>query len=279
VVRPCRRIPVPTATPVSYHPPCTRPHTGSPMLRLEGVTKSYGGTVVLHETHLELEAGRVTVLIGPSGCGKSTLLRILMGLVVPDTGSVWFGDQRVADDDQLLPLRHRMGYVIQDGGLFPHMTARRNVELMPRYLKWEPARTGQRIANLAKLVSLPGAMLDRYPIQLSGGQRQRVSLMRALVLDPEVMLLDEPLGALDPMIRAELQNDLKSIFKSLGKTVVLVTHDMHEAALFADDVILLRDGRVEQHGPYADLVDRPATDFVTAFVRAQRQVHGMEAAP
>ncbi len=244
------------------------------MLRLEGVSKSYGGTTVLPRTDLELQSGRVTVLIGQSGCGKSTLLRLLMGLVEPDEGTVWFGDEQVAGD-QVLELRRRMGYVIQDGGLFPHMTARGNVELMPRFLEWSPDRLRDRVAELAALVDLPVETLERYPAQLSGGQRQRVSLMRALVLDPEVMLMDEPLGALDPMIRAELQRDLREIFRRLEKTVVLVTHDMNEAAFFGDDVILMRDGHVEQRGPISELLERPATDFVREFTTAQRAVLGV----
>lgn len=243
------------------------------MLRLDGVSKSYGDTTVLHETTFVVEPGRVTVLIGPSGCGKSTLLRLLMGLVEPTHGEVWFGEDRVAGGG-VLELRRRMGYVIQDGGLFPHMSARDNVALMPRHLEWPRDRIDDRIAELADLVSLPNDALDRYPTQLSGGQRQRVSLMRALVLDPEVMLMDEPLGALDPMIRAELQRDLRDIFRRLEKTVVLVTHDMHEAAFFGDDVVLMRDGRVEQRGPISALLDEPATDFVRDFTTAQQAVHG-----
>jgi osmoprotectant transport system ATP-binding protein len=210
------------------------------------------------------------VLIGPSGCGKSTLLRLMIGLIVPDEGAVRFDGTRLARQS-IRAARHRMGYVIQEGGLFPHLTGRANAALLARHLGWSAARIDDRLAELADLVQLPPDRLGQYPTELSGGQRQRVSLMRALMLDPDVLLLDEPLGALDPMIRADLQSDLRDIFRTLGKTVVLVTHDMGEAGYFADRIVLLRDGRVVQTGPLDDLVERPAEPFVEAFIRAQRQ--------
>jgi osmoprotectant transport system ATP-binding protein len=160
--------------------------------------------------------------------------------------------------------------VIQEGGLFPHLTARRNVTLMADHLGWEERRTTGRVEELADLTKFPLDGLRRYPAQLSGGQRQRVSLMRALMLEPEILLLDEPLGSLDPMIRAELQDDLKEIFSALGKTVVLVTHDMGEAGHLGDTLVLLRHGRIVQQGSLADLVEAPAEAFVSDFVNAQR---------
>ena len=162
-----------------------------------------------------------------------------------------------------------MGYVIQDGGLFPHLTARGNIELMAREAGWTKSRRVERLDELCSLTRFPEDGLDRHPVELSGGQRQRVSLMRALMLDPPIVLMDEPLGALDPMIRAELQDDLKSIFQSLGKTVLLVTHDLSEAAFLGNQIILLREGRVLQKGTFRDLVANPATAFVTRFVNAQ----------
>jgi osmoprotectant transport system ATP-binding protein len=239
------------------------------MFELQGVSKTYGTAAALHPLDLRLAAGRTTVLIGPSGCGKSTLLRLLVGLISPDTGRVLFDNTEVTPASALL-LRRRMGYVVQDGGLFPHLTARGNVTLMARYLGWDRKRLDPRLAQLCELTRFPAAGLDRYPGQLSGGQRQRVSLMRALVLDPAVLLLDEPLGALDPMIRSELQADLRSIFRALGKTVVLVTHDLSEAAFFGDEIVLLRDGRVVQRGTLDELLTAPADPFVTRFINAQR---------
>src|SRR5262249_22018916 len=163
-----------------------------------------------------------------------------------------------------------VGYVIQDGGLFPHLTARGNVTLMARYLGWDRARIAARVAGLADLTRFPADGLDRYPHQLSGGQRQRVGLMRALMLDPDALLLDEPLGALDPLVRADLQAELRDIFRRLGKTVVLVTHDLGEAAFFADRVVLLKAGRVVQEGGPGALWPRPGDAFVPRFVQAQR---------
>lgn len=239
------------------------------MLEINGVSKSFAQTLALAPTELTAPAGQTTVLIGPSGCGKSTLLRLIMGLIQPDTGTVSL-DGTTITPQNALQVRRRMGYVIQDGGLFPHRTARGNVTLMARYLGWERARIEARLEELAALTHFPREGLDRFPAQLSGGQRQRVGLMRALMLDPEVLLLDEPLGALDPMIRSELQAHLKEIFQSLGKTVVLVTHDMGEAAYLGDHLVLLRDGRVVQRGTLDDLLNRPADPFVPQFISAQR---------
>jgi osmoprotectant transport system ATP-binding protein len=239
------------------------------MLELRGVSKSYGGRVVLHPTDLAPPPGQTTVLLGPSGCGKSTLLRLALGLLRPDAGAVRF--EGVPLTPAAAPAaRRRMGYVVQDGGLFPHLTAGGNAALVARTLGWPADRVTTRLRELADLVRLPPDALDRYPAQLSGGQRQRVGLMRALVLDPPVLLLDEPLGALDPLVRADLQADLRAVFRSLSKTVVLVTHDLAEAAHFADEVVLLRDGRVVQRGRLADLVRAPADTFVERFIQAQR---------
>jgi osmoprotectant transport system ATP-binding protein len=190
-------------------------------------------------------------------------------LEAPDEGSIDFSGQRL-ESGSLPTLRQRMGYVIQDGGLFPHLCARDNVALMAQYLGWSDTRIASRITELAALTHFPIDALNRFPIQLSGGQQQRVSLMRALMLDPEVLLLDEPLGALDPMIRRDLQVDLREVFTSLGKTVLLVTHDLGEAAFFADNVVLLRAGRIVQQGTMTQLLSEPADDFVRRFIQAQR---------
>lgn len=239
------------------------------MFALRAVEKRYAGKPALGPLTLEIPAGRTTALIGPSGCGKSTLLRLLIGLVWPDAGEVTFAGTPVTPATAR-SVRLRVGYVIQDGGLFPHLTARGNVTLMARHLGHDPAATAARVSELAVLTRFPADGLDRYPHQLSGGQRQRVGLMRALLLDPDALLLDEPLGALDPLVRADLQTELRDIFRRLNKTVVLVTHDLGEAAYFADRVVLLKDGRVVQEGTPGDLWHRPADAFVTRFVQAQR---------
>jgi osmoprotectant transport system ATP-binding protein len=239
------------------------------MLELAGVSKTYQRTAALQPTDLTVPSGQTTVLIGPSGCGKSTLLRIMIGLIAPDSGSVRFKGTELTPTNARA-LRQHMGYVVQDGGLFPHLTARENAVLMARYLGWDGKRIDARLDELTKLTQFPAEGLNRYPVQLSGGQRQRVSLMRALMLDPDLLLLDEPLGALDPIIRSELQEDLRRIFQSLGKTVVMVTHDLGEAGFFGDRIVLLRAGRIVQEGTLADLVNRPRDPFVTQFINAQR---------
>lgn len=239
------------------------------MLSLRQVSKRFGAVRALEPTSLECADGRTTVLIGPSGCGKSTLLKLMNGLLQPDAGEVWHDGERLGPDN-MLALRQRTGYVIQEGGLFPHLTARANVELLARHLGWGASRRRERVAELAELVRLPLDSIERYPAELSGGQRQRVGLMRALMLDPPVLLLDEPLGALDPMVRSELGDDLRSIVRAASKTVVMVTHDMGEAVFFADQVVLLRAGRIVQAGTPRELVQSPCEEFVERFVRAQR---------
>ena len=239
------------------------------MLMLDQVAKQFGGIKALQPVDLTVEPGRTLVVIGPSGCGKSTLLGLMNGLVTPDSGQVSF-DGAVLTPETLMTARRRMGYVIQEGGLFPHLTAAANVTLAARTLGWPPERTQARLEALAVLTDFPSPALARFPGELSGGQRQRVSLMRALMLDPDVLLLDEPFGALDPLIRFELQTELREIFRSLAKTVVMVTHDLGEAAFFADTILLMRDGRVVQHGSFEDFAARPADPFVTRFIEAQR---------
>jgi osmoprotectant transport system ATP-binding protein len=239
------------------------------MIALESVTKKYGATIALHETDLCIEAGKTTVLIGPSGCGKSTILRLIIGLLEPTTGTIKIEGQRVSAGN-LLALRRRIGYVIQEGGLFAHLTAGQNVLLMAKHLKLPAQQMQTRLHELRELTHLPENALSRYPVELSGGQRQRVSLMRALMLQPKVLLLDEPLGALDPMVRASLQEELKEIFERLQQTTMLVTHDMAEAGYFANLIVLLNEGRVVQSGTLDDLRNRPASTFVRDFLHAQR---------
>jgi osmoprotectant transport system ATP-binding protein len=241
------------------------------MIRLHGVSKRYGTVVALHPTDLEVPAGETTALIGPSGCGKSTILRLVNGLIDPTSGRVEFEGQTVTRRN-VRGLRRRMGYVIQDGGLFPHLTAGHNVAFMAKHTGQTADAILRRTRELCELTRFPWDGLHRYPVELSGGQRQRVSLMRALMLKPDVLLLDEPLGALDPMVRAGLQTDLKQIFSELGQTVLLVTHDMAEAGYLANRIVLMREGRIVQEGSLSDLRDRPADPFVSEFISAQRSL-------
>ncbi|MBS2012958.1 MAG: ATP-binding cassette domain-containing protein [Deltaproteobacteria bacterium] len=244
------------------------------MVRLEGVTKAFGGRTVIRPTTLEVAAGERLALIGPSGCGKSTLLKMVLGLVVPDQGSVRVGDTRV-DAASARGVRRRIGYVIQDGGLFPHLTARENVTLVARLdggPRAEASALERRVAELAEVARLSPKLLDRRPRELSGGERQRVGLMRALFLDPEVLLLDEPLGALDPIVRARLQEDLRAAFIALGKCVIVVTHDMAEAAYLAKEIAVVREGEIVQRGPMKALAESPAHPFVAELIGAQRSL-------
>jgi osmoprotectant transport system ATP-binding protein len=240
------------------------------VIEFQSVCKRYAGHSALANVDLCCASGLTTVLIGPSGCGKSTLLRLVVGLVMPDTGRVLVDGTEV-NRASVQSLRHRIGYMIQEGGLFPHLSARANVTLLVEHLGWDPRRIDRRVDELATLTHVAPEQLARYPAELSGGQRQRIGLMRALMPDPGLLLLDEPLGALDPMIRARLQEELRDIFRVLRKTVVLVTHDIAEAAFFADSIALLRDGRLLQQGSLGDLVERPAEAFVTEFIHAQRR--------
>jgi osmoprotectant transport system ATP-binding protein len=241
----------------------------SALVKLVDVSKHYAGATALHSINLSVERGKTNVLIGPSGCGKSTLLRLIIGLIEPDSGSIEFNGEAIRSDT-IGNLRRRIGYVIQEGGLFPHLTARANVLLMARHIGKSEDEMQNRLTELCDLTRFSVNLLSRYPVELSGGQRQRVGLMRALMLSPELLLLDEPLGALDPLVRAALQKDLKEIFTQLQQTVVFVTHDLAEAIYFGDEIVLMNDGRVVQKGSVTDLRERPADPFVSEFINAQR---------
>lgn len=241
------------------------------LLQLHGITKRYGTATALHPTVLGFERGQTTALIGPSGCGKSTLLRLIIGLVEPDAGRVEFNGTKLSPSN-LSELRRQIGYVIQDGGLFPHLTARGNVLLLARHLGMSADKMQARLAELCALTRFPVDALDRYPVELSGGQRQRISLMRALALSPELLLLDEPLGALDPLVRSTLQQDLKEIFRQLSQTAIFVTHDLAEAAFLGNRIVLMNEGRIVQDGTLEEMRACPASAFVTQFINAQRSV-------
>lgn len=231
--------------------------------------KTFDSLKVIDGITCAFEKGKTSVLIGPSGCGKSTLLRLLAGLIKPNAGNIEI-DGEMLTVSNLQSLRKRLGYVIQDGGLFPHLTAYNNISLMAEYIGWGSTQIAERIEVLSALTKFPSDHLSRFPAELSGGQKQRVSLMRALMLDPDLLLLDEPLGALDPLIRFELQEDLKDIFNRLSKTVVLVTHDLNEAIFFADEIFIMKDGMIIQTGKIDELMSSPSHPFITQFINAQR---------
>jgi osmoprotectant transport system ATP-binding protein len=219
---------------------------------------------------LEIAAHKTTVLIGPSGSGKSTILRLISGLIEPTSGWIEI-DGRKLDRTTLGDLRRRLGYVIQSGDLFPHLSARRNVLLVANESNLSTSETQARLAELCSLVRLPCDRLDRYPVELSGGEQRRVSLIRALMLKPDILLMDEPMGALDPMVRAGLLVDLKAMFERLNTTVILVTHNLAEASRLGDWIVLLNQGRIVQQAALAEFSLCPAEPFVTDFFRAQTE--------
>jgi len=235
----------------------------------EDVSKRFGAVAVLENLSLRFETGTVNAVIGTSGSGKSTLLRMLLGLEWPDSGRILF-DGELLSRAARLSVRHRIGYVIQDGGLVPHLRIRDNLALLPRHLRWPAARIETRARELLDLMQLPADVLIRYPDELSGGQRQRIAVMRALMVDPPALLLDEPLGALDPLVRFELQQRLQQLFTVLKKTVIMVTHDLAEAAYLAPRLVLMQAGRIVQDGSAKDFIHHPANDFVRRFVAAYR---------
>lgn len=239
------------------------------MFELSDVTKRYGNITAVRHLSLSIPPEDTTVLIGPSGCGKSTTLRLLIRLIEPDRGTLTFDGSDLTELDAQ-DYRRKIGYVIQEGGLFPHLTARENIVLMAEYLQYTEEDISDRLEELMALTDFDRELLTSYPGELSGGQRQRVSFMRGLFLDPAALLLDEPLGALDPMIRSSMQKEVKDIFQRLNKTVVLVTHNMDEAVFFADHIVLMKDGTIIQKGTFDELVEEPADPFVREFINSQK---------
>ena len=239
------------------------------MLTLQNIYNTFDGKPVLTDVNLIVPKGATHALIGSSGSGKTTLLRITLGLIPFDKGYVKINDQALLS---FTPVEwaDRIGYVPQDGGLFPHISGFENVSLIAKLRGWNKRKIQSRVEELRKLVGLDAQVLAQFPFELSGGQQQRVAIMRAAMMDPAVMLLDEPMAALDPLIRRSLQQELKSIFQRLGKTVLLVTHDLGEAVFLAEQITLLHEGKVIQTGTYRDLLKAPADLFVTAFINAQR---------
>ena len=237
------------------------------MIELDAVRKVYpGGQVALHEVSLRVAAGTTLALLGPSGCGKTTLLKLINRLLEPTAGRVVIDGEDSATLDPVA-LRRRIGYVVQEAGLFPHLTAADNAAVVPDLLGWPAERQRQRVHELFALLGLdPAQIAARFPSQLSGGQRQRVGLARALAADPSILLMDEPFGALDPLIRARLQDEFRDLQARLAKTVVIVTHDVDEAFRLADAVAVLDAGRVVQIGTPAEIRRAPASPFVAAFI-------------
>jgi osmoprotectant transport system ATP-binding protein len=237
-----------------------------PAVELRQVSKVFAGTKAVDGVTFQVPAGSIVALLGPSGCGKTTTLRLINRLEEASAGQVLVRGQDVRGQ-RPESLRRSIGYVIQEGGLFPHQTVAANVATVPRLLGWARERIGRRVAEVLDLVGLPETKYGRrMPAELSGGQRQRVGVARALAADPDVLLMDEPFGALDPGTREAIQDEFQALHRRLRKTVVLVTHDLAEAGRLADQIVLLDQGRILQQGTLADLLLRPAGDRVRAFL-------------
>lgn len=242
------------------------------MIRFEGVTKKFSDstTIALNHVTVTIPASQLTAIIGPSGCGKTTLMRMINRLETPTEGEIYINDLPISNRDEV-ELRRSIGYVIQRIGLIPHMTVEDNIALVPELLGWDKERIALRVDELLSLVDLePTTFKKRYPLELSGGQQQRVGVSRALASDPDILLMDEPFSALDPISREQLQKELKSLQQKIQKTIVFVTHDMDEALEIADTIIVMRNGQIEQVATPAELVAYQATDFVRDFIGQER---------
>ncbi|MFO7546137.1 MAG: ABC transporter ATP-binding protein [Trueperaceae bacterium] len=240
------------------------------MIRFENVTKRFGDVVAVQDLTLDVTAGETVVLIGPSGCGKTTTLKMINRLIEPTSGRVIVNEHDVSEQDPQ-KLRRGIGYVIQSVGLFPHLTVRQNIQVVPDLLGWPKAKSAARADELLELIGLePAVYRHRYPKDLSGGQQQRIGVARALAVDPPVLLMDEPFGAVDPITRERLQEEFLALQKRLHKTVVMVTHDIDEAIRMADRVCLMNEGRIEQYDTPDALLGTPRNRFVRQFVGSDR---------
>ncbi len=241
------------------------------MIRFDQVTKRFtDGTEALKDVSVTIPTGKLTAIIGPSGCGKTTLMKMINRLELPTAGDVLIDEESIKDRD-VVELRRSIGYVIQRIGLLPHMTIEKNASLVPKLKGWTEEKTQTRVRELMSTVGLePDIYLSRYPLELSGGQQQRVGVVRALASDPNIVLMDEPFSALDPISREQLQNELKDLQQRIHKTIVFVTHDMDEALKIADMIIVMREGQIEQIGSPQDLINSPISDFVRDFIGQER---------
>jgi osmoprotectant transport system ATP-binding protein len=240
------------------------------MIRFEGITKKYDGKAVVSDITFEVTKGNLVVLIGPSGCGKTTLLKIINRLIKPSSGLVFINGEDIFEKD-VIELRRNIGYVIQQTGLFPHMTVRENIEIVPRLQRKNKALIAEKSIALMQMIGLdPNQYLNRYPSQLSGGQQQRIGVARAFACDPDIILMDEPFSALDPISRNQLQDELADLQARVRKTIVFVTHDMDEAVKIADKICIIHRGRIAQYDKVEEIMKNPADEFVAKFIGRNR---------
>lgn len=244
---------------------------GDAVIRFDDVTKRFlDGTEALKGVSVTIKTHKLTVIIGPSGCGKTTLMRMINRLEIPSEGEILIDEEPISNRD-VVELRRSIGYVIQRIGLIPHMTIEDNISLVPELLKWDKVKIEDRVDELLTMVGLePSTFKKRYPFELSGGQQQRVGVSRALASDPNIILMDEPFSALDPISREQLQKELKNLQTKIRKTIVFVTHDMDEALEIADEIIVMREGQIEQIGTPSELIEQQESDFVRDFIGIER---------
>lgn len=240
------------------------------MIRFEHIRKQYKENVVLNDISFEVQQGELVVLIGESGCGKTTTLKMINRLITPTAGTIFLQGKDIAQMN-VIELRRNIGYVIQQTGLFPHMTIKENIEIIPKVSKRKPEEIAARTTQLMEMIGMnPDQFLNRYPTELSGGQQQRIGVARAFALDPDVILMDEPFSALDPITRATLQEELVELQTKLKKTIVFVTHDMGEAIKIADRICIMNDGKIIQYDTPEEVLKHPINDFVASFVGKNR---------
>ena len=244
------------------------------MIKLTNVTKKFGEKIAVDNFNLHIEKGSLTIFIGPSGCGKTTTLRMINRLTSFDKGNITVNGTSINDIDPV-ELRRKMGYVIQEIGLFPHFTVFENIAIVPRLLKWEQKKIEQRVAELLELVTLNQSFAQKYPLQLSGGEKQRVGLARALAVEPEILLMDEPFGAIDPINRLKLQDSFLEIQEEIKKTIVFVTHDINEAIKLGDQIAIINKGKLIQYDDVAQILSNPANEFVENLLGQDRNLKAL----
>lgn len=240
------------------------------MINFENITKKIGSKVILKDITFNIEKGNLIVIIGPSGCGKTTTLKMINKLITPSSGEIFIDSKPISKEDPI-NLRRNIGYVIQNTGLFPHLTIKENIELIPKLKKEDPNSISEKTYHWLNLVGLnPKEYMNKYPRQLSGGQKQRVGVARALATDAEIILMDEPFSALDPITRSSLQEELFSLQEELKKTIIFVTHDMNEAIKLADKICIMHDGTIAQYDTPENILRHPANDFIKNFIGTNR---------
>jgi len=244
------------------------------MIELKNVTKTFGGKIAVNNLNLHIEKGSLTMFIGPSGCGKTTTLRMINRLTPFDKGNIIVNDTPITDVDPV-ELRRNIGYVIQEIGLFPHLSVFENIAIVPRLLKWEQKRIEQRVKEILELVTLDQSFTYKFPLQLSGGEKQRVGLARALAAEPEILLMDEPFGAIDPINRLKLQDSFLEIQEEIKKTIVFVTHDINEAIKLGDKIAIIDKGNLIQYGNVPKILSDPANEFVENLLGQDRNIKAL----